>query len=329
MKIGVGVIGLGYAGGQHLDAYLKNPEVEVKVICAQNAEKHRPLADQHRLPFTTDYRQVIWNEAVELVSICTPDHQHAEQALAAIQAGKHVLCEKPLATTLHDCRRIVEAVEKSKAKFLTGQILRFAPFFLSLKKIGSSSMLGRLFFAESDYLHDLRPFLHGWRRDPRIGGDLTLSGGCHPIDLLRWIVGEVEEVFSVTNKLALADLPLPADNILLSLRFKNGATGKVQVTCGCRRPYALNLSLYGTKGTLVNDRLFTEDIEELEDFVALPLARKAEFQYYDREIDELLRAIREDREPCVTAREGATTVAVCVAGVESARTNQPVKVMEF
>jgi myo-inositol 2-dehydrogenase/D-chiro-inositol 1-dehydrogenase len=113
------------------------------------------------------------------------------------------------------------------------------------------------------------------------------------------------------------------------LKFTSGATGKVQITGGCRRPYALNLSLYGTEGTLVNDRWFTERIEGLEDFIALPLAQKAQFQYYDREVVELLEAIREDREPSVTALEGAKTMAVCLAAVESARTNRPVKVAQF
>jgi len=320
---------LGYAGGQHLDAYLKNPEVKVEMICDEDSPRLRSLAEKHQLPFSTDYGELIANGAIHLVSICTPDNLHAVQAVEAAQAGKHVFCEKPLATTLSDCQRIVEAVKKSKVKFLTGQVLRFAPFFVSLKKLCDSGMLGRCFFAESDYLHDLRPFLHGWRRDPKSGGDLTLGGGCHPVDLLRWIVGEVEEVYATTNKLSLTDMPFAADNILLSLRFRNGATGKVQITGGCRRPYALNLSIYGTKGTLVNDKLFTEEIPGLEDFVSLPLAQKAEFQYYDREIEEMLGAIREDREPSVDAREGARTVAVCLAGIESARRNQPVKVAEF
>jgi predicted dehydrogenase len=329
MKLGVGIIGLGFAGAQHLEAYLKHPDVEVKMICALDAEKHRRLAEERHLRFTSDYREVLRSKDVEVVSICTPDHLHAEQALAAIQSGKHVFCEKPLAVTLADSQKTVDAVRSSKTKFLTGQILRFAPYFLSLKKLHDAGMLGRVFFAESDYVHDLRPFLQGWRRDPDSGVDLTLSGGCHPVDLLRWIVGEVEEVYAVGNKLCLTDLPFPADNILLVLKFTSGATGKVQITGGCRRPYALNLSLYGTEGTLVNDRWFTERIEGLEDFIALPLAQKAQFQYYDREVVELLEAIREDREPSVTALEGAKTMAVCLAAVESARTNRPVKVAQF
>ena len=197
MKPGVGVIGTGYAGKQHLNAYLANPETDVKMVCG--GENTRRLASEYNLPYTNDYRQLTNHKEIAIVSICSPDGAHAAQALAAIAAGKHVFCENPLATELSDCERIVEMADKKGVKFLTGQILRFAPFFLSLKKM---------------------------KCDNRLGGG-------HPIDLLRWI------------------------------------------------------------------------------------------------IEELFSAIKEDRTPSVTALEGARTVAVCLAAVESIKKNQPVKVREF
>ena len=329
MKIGVGVIGLGYAGAQHLDAYLNHPDVEVKMICAQHADKHRAVAELHGLPFTTDFRDVMKDDAIGLVSICTPDHLHTEPALAAIEAGKAVFCEKPLATTLDDCHKIVDAAEKADVKFLTGQILRFAPLFRSLRKIYASGAIGDAVFAESDYLHDIGFLLGGWRSDPTTNWDLTLAGGCHPIDLLRWIVGEIDEVHARANKLCLTELPMPADNILLSLNFSNGAIGKVQLTGGSPRPYALNFAIHGTKGTLVNNRLFTQDIDELEDFIELPLPQEEEFPYYDREVDDLVQAITNDAPPSVSALDGARSVAVCLAGIESAAKKVPVKVTQF
>ena len=328
-KLGVGVIGLGYAGAKHLRAYLDHPDAEVRMICSQHPDKVPPIAKERRLPHTTDYRKLLADDKIEMVSVCTPDHLHTEPVLAALKAGKHVFCEKPLATSLDDCRRIVEAVDRSGVKFLTGQILRFAPLFRSLKKLYESGTIGKAVFAESDYLHDIRFLLGGWRSDPASQWDLTLAGGCHPIDLLRWIVGDVEEVFARGNKLCLTDLPSPADNVLLSLRFANGAIGKVQLTSGSPRPYALNFSIHGTKGTLVNNKLFTEQIDGLQDFIPLPLPQESEFPYYGNEVAELISAIREDREPAVTALEGAHTVAVCLAGVESARKGQAIKVASF
>ncbi|MDD5679521.1 MAG: Gfo/Idh/MocA family oxidoreductase [Kiritimatiellae bacterium] len=328
-KINVGVIGLGYAGKQHLDAYLKNPAVEVLMVSDASAETLAAVCRQHQLEGNRDYREIIKHPKIDLISICTPDYLHCEQAVCAALAGKHVLCEKPLATSLAECEKILAAVRQKKVKFLTGQVLRFTPLFLSLKKIVDSGAVGKPFFAESDYIHDIRPFLHGWRVNPQTAGDMILGGGCHPIDLLRWIVGEVREVYAATNKLALADAPFPADHMLISLKFADGAVGKVQISVGCRRPYALNLGVYGTKGTLINNRLFTENIPALEDFINLPLPTKAEYQYYDREIDELLKAIEEDREPAVNAADGAETVAVCLAAIESAKKNQPVAVKKF
>jgi len=329
MKKGVGVIGLGYAGGQHLDAYIENPDTEVKMVCSlpQDGipERARDLGIKH----TADWQEVIKNDDVEIVSICTPDYQHGEQAVAAVNAGKHVFCEKPLATTVDDCQRVVDAVAKKSVKFLTGQVLRFAPLFRSLKKVFDSGKVGKPVFAESDYLHDCRALMGGWRIDPAHSPDLILGGGCHPIDLLRWIMGDVEQVYAQANKMCMPDLPMPADNALLSLKFENGAIGKVQVTIGCPRPYALNLSIYGDKGTLVNNKLFSEDFDELEDFIDLPLPMKAEYQYYNLEIEELVAAIKEDRETSVTALDGAKTIAVCLAAIESAQKDAPVKVATF
>lgn len=327
-RIGVAVVGLGYAGRQHLDAYLKNPAVEVKMVCDTPAACEKiPMSGHFRC--VADLKEVIESDDVALVSICTPDYLHCEQALAAINAGKHVFCEKPLATSIPECERIVDAVGRKGVKFLTGQVLRFAPFFISLKKICNSDLIGRVFFAESDYIHDLRPFLHGWRANPATAGDITVGGGCHSVDLLRWIVGDVEEVYATGNKLSATVSPFPVDNVIMTLKFADGAIGKVQITVGCRRPYALNLSIYGTKGTIINDRMFTEQIDGLEDFITLPLAKKSEFQYYDREIDALITSILNNSETPVPAIDGAKTVAVCIAGIEAMKTNRPVRVHSF
>jgi len=328
MKIGVGVIGVGYAGEQHLKAYLQNPDVEVKMICSLDATV--PAAAMERgIPHTTDYREITNHKAIQLVSVCTPDHLHTAPSLAAVNAGKHVFCEKPLATTIEDCAKIVEAVEKRQVKFLTGQILRFAPLFQSLKEIYDSGTLGQAVFAESDYLHDIRTMLGGWRADPQSGWDLTLAGGCHPVDLLRWIVGEVEEVHVRANKRCTPDMPFPADNVLMSLSFADGAIGKVQLTAACPRPYALNFGIHGTKGTLINNRLFTETLGELEDFTSLPLPQAAEFPHYDKEIEDILAAITDDRPTAVSARDGANSVAVCLAGIESSHKKKAVKPTRF
>lgn len=328
-KIGIGIIGLGHSGKQHLDAYLKNPEVEVMMVSDTSAETLASVCNQYKLEGVRDYKEIIKNQKVDLISICTPDYLHCEQVLSAVSAGKHVFCEKPLASSLSECEQIVEAVQKKKVKFLTGQVLRFAPLFLSLKKIVDSGIVGKPFFVESDYIHDIRPFMEGWRVNPQTAGDMILGGGCHPIDLLRWIAGDVEEVYAVTNKMALTDAPFPADHMLITLKFANGVIGKVQITVGCRRPYALNLGIYGTRGTLINNRLFSEDIPALEDFINLPLPVKAEYPYYNLEIEEILNAIKEDREPSVNATDGARTVAVCLAAIESAKKNHPVTVKKL
>ena len=326
-KVGVGVIGLGYAGLKHLKAYIQNPRTEVKGVCDKNEKLLHSISQEYGIKLATvDYEELVAQKDIDIVSICTPDHLHTEPSIKALEAGKHVFCEKPLATTIEDCRKIIRVVKDTGLKFLTGQILRFAPFFISLKKIYDEGELGEAFFAESDYLQDARFLLSGWRVDPQNPQDMVLGGGVHTLDLLRWIIGEIEEVHAFANKKSLVDTPLSNDCIILSLKFKNGCIGKGLISVGCIRPYALNLSIYGTKGTLINNKLFLDKIPGLQDFISIPLPIENEFPYFGKEIDHLLNCIEKDKTPLVDAVEGAKTVATCLAGISSIKEGKAVKV---
>lgn len=327
-KFGVGIIGLGYSGLEHLKAYLMNPKTKVIGICDTNKELIESISKKYQVKlFDMSYEELLNQKDIDIISVCTPDHLHTHFAINALKSGKHVFCEKPMATKLQDCKDIIKTVRKTKLKFLTGQILRFAPFFISLKKIYDDGELGEASFTEADYLHDCRFLLSGWRSDPKINWDTILGGGCHPIDLLRWVVDDIEEVHAYTNKMD-SNAAYLYDTIVLSIRFKNGCIGKVLIIIGCPRPYALNFSIYGSKGTLINNKLFLDKILGLTDFITVPLRVVSEFPYYGNEIDHLIDCIEKDEKPMVDEIEGGKTVATCLAGIESAKTGKPVKVMD-
>lgn len=335
--LGVGVVGLGYAGRQHLAAYLRHPQAEVRGVVTNRPHEAAALLAGHgrgrsgqanEALITADLNALLARPDIDLISICTPDSLHADQVEAALAAGKHVLCEKPLAPTAAECRRILEAAKASGRMVMTGQILRFAPKFQSIEKLVRTGELGTPFFAEADYLHNLEPFLHGWRADPSHRPNLVLGGGCHPIDLLRWMVGEVEAVHAYGNRQVLKGSAYSHDCIIISLQFANGCVGKVLISGGCQRPYALNLSVYGSQGTLVNDKLFLSKIDHLQDWMHLPLPEEEEYPYYYEEIDHLIHCIKTGQQPLVDAHEGARTVAVCLAADLSLQRGGPVRVAD-
>ena len=129
----------------------------------------------------------IRDRAIDAVIIASPDQNHRQMILDSLNAGKHILCEKPLALTREDCGAIVEAVKKSDKKFMVGQICRYTPGFKQAKEIIESGAIGELTFVESEYAHDYSHIYAAgsWRSDPVRNG--VVGGGCHAVDLLRWI----------------------------------------------------------------------------------------------------------------------------------------------
>lgn len=324
-KLGVGIVGLGYAGRKHFQAYESHPKVRIKAVCDLNKNRLQPFSEKVEL-CTQNYEEMLKRRDIEMISICTPNYLHAAQAIKALKADKHVLCEKPLAPSIENCEKIIEVLEKRKhLKFMVGQILRFSPLFRAIKRLYDEGELGEAFFAESDYLHNVEGRIKEWWEDKRNPHFALLGGGSHPVDLLRWIVGDIEEVYALSNHKVLSDFPYD-DSIIMNFKFKNGCLGKVAIFLGCKRPYALNISIYGTKGTIINNKVFLSKIKELEDFITLPITILPEHPYFFKELSHFIDCIINDKSPLIDIREGAKTVATCIAAADSIKTGEPVKV---
>ena len=154
----------------------------------------------------------------------------------ALRAGKHVLCEKPMAIDTESCRKLVQAVDDTGLMFMVSQFMRFEPIYKRIKGIYDAERIGRAFFVEGSYIHDMRSLYNPvtWRSHPQTAQNILIGGGCHPFDLLRWTVGsDVTEVHAYSNGYAAQEFPLD-DCYILTFQFENGCIGKVFVTSGCR-----------------------------------------------------------------------------------------------
>ena len=143
-KYQAGVIGLSMGHG-HCIGYRNHPNCELAAIC--DVDEARLNANKNEFGVaqaSTDYRDIIDNPDIDVVSIASPDFFHAEHCIAAIRAGKHVLCEKPLTLTLQDAKNIIAEVEKSKVKFMIGQVCRYAPGFALAKRLVDQGAIGEL-----------------------------------------------------------------------------------------------------------------------------------------------------------------------------------------
>ena len=342
--LNVGVISCSNMAQGHMRGVVNNPNAKLVAVCDIDTEKLNTVAERFNVPKKfTDYKELLAQPDIDAVIIVTPDQLHREMAVAALEAGKHVLCEKPLAITREDCKAIADATKKTDKKFMVGQICRYTPGFKAAKAIIDRGDIGELMFVESEYAHDYEDILKPgvWRYDPLRNG--VVGGGCHAVDLLRWVVGEdPEEVKAYSTKKIFKDLPYDDTHIAI-MKFPNGVIGKMFCSISCKRNYTMRSVFYGTKGTIITDNknseitVFrtapgtTEDTDNLlfpdkKQNQTIPVKYPVSIASHNAqaEFEEFCKIVLEDLPVKTTVYEGAKTIATCFAIVEAADTGKTV-----
>ena len=285
------------------------------------------------IKYVTDYRDLVNDPELDAVVLVTPDQVHKEQTVAFLRAGKAVLCEKPMALTMEECQEMMRVEKETNGKLMIGQICRCTPGFVAAKKLIDEGRIGELTFVESEYAHNYAKARghRDWRVTPERAG--FLGGGCHAVDLLRWIAGDPTEVHAYANHKSLTDWPTD-DTTISIMKFPNNVIGKVFVSTGCKRNYTMRSVFYGTKGTIICDnktpyiQLF-EDNEELgKKFSDAPQEIPVVLADHNTlaEIKDFVDALDSGSAMPVSSSEGAYTVAVCCAALESVKNDCAVKV---
>ena len=326
-KVRFAIVGVGGLGRSHAMGVRNNKDIaELVAFCDIDEEILNKRADEFGVERRyVDFYEMIKDGGFDCVILVTPDQIHREHAVAACEAGYHVLCEKPLAQTVEDCELMVAAAKKSGVKFMTGQVCRKAPGFAKAKELVDNGSIGELFFVESEYAHDYQFLTPAWRKDPVNLRYSIIGGGCHAIDLLRWIAGDPEKVMALANRKVLTDWPVD-DCTIAVMQFPNGVVGKIFCGIGVKRNYTMRTCLYGTKGTIICDNrspyitlyrhAVTDNGQHIYPDQQIPVEIKD--HNISAEIYEMCEAILNDTEPVCNAIEGSKTVAVGIACVESA-----------
>lgn len=341
-KLGFGVISASGMAKAHMNGIKMNNRAELIAISDIDEERLSSAAGEFKVEHAyKDYRDMLKREDIDVVVVSTHDQVHAEQTIAALEAGKHVMCEKPMALTMEECKDMIKASERTGKKLMIGQICRYAPGFRQAKKFIEEGQIGELFFVESEYAHDYtnNPGAGGWRKDPVKLRHPIIGGGCHAVDLLRWIAGDPYEVTAYSNRKVLKDWPVDDCTVAL-LRFPNEVIGKVFTSIGCKRKYTMRSVFYGDKGTIVADNsspfitLYKQNIAKegkvfenmSEQTIGLQYPVSINNHNTVAEIEEFVDAIVKDRPVLTDGRQGASTVAVCLAVVESAAKGEKVDI---
>lgn len=239
-KVRIGMVGYQFMGRMHCHAYRDLPfffESEYKpvlqAIAGRNEEAVKAAAADFGVDsYETDWRRLIERDDIDVVDIVSPNHTHAEIAIAAAEAGKHIIIEKPLALTVEQAQRMYEAVKKAGVTHMICHNYRFAPAVQYVKKLINEGRLGRIFHIRANYLQDFimdPEFPLVWRLKKEVAGTGALGDiGAHSIDLARFLVGEFKEVTAMMETF-IKERPIGEMAGGLSAKSGGSDMGKVTV----------------------------------------------------------------------------------------------------
>lgn len=335
-EIGVAVLGTGWVSNEHIQAYKRNPHTDVRGILSRESTRARAKAEEHGLAGCRafdDLDELLRDDSIHAVSICTPHHLHAPQGGACAQAGKHVLLEKPMALDLPGLRQLCRAIEQAKVKSVVSFVLRWNPLFETIQAMLAEKQIGNIFYAGVDYMHGIGPWYtgYGWITKREFGGNNLLTGGCHAIDAVRWFVGgEVEEVFAYANTGPQNRLGFEYDpNSVTLMKFAHGPVAKTACSIEGVMPYTFPIELLGEEGTIRNNTFYLERWRGMKDWATIPtiMPDSADVSHhpFQGEIDHFIDCIRHDRESHCNAADAFKTHEVCLAMEISVRENRPVR----
>ena len=346
-QFGWGIVGCGVIAPWHRGAVEHCPEAQVVAACDIEEEKGRQFAAEsgERVAFYRDYEDLMGDENVDIVSVCTPSGIHGEVTIVAAQAGKHVLCEKPIEITREQMDAMIQACRDHNVKL--GGIFQRRTYDSSkqVRAAVQNGELGKMVLGDV-FLKYYRSQAYynsaGWRGTWELdGGGALMNQGVHGIDMLLWVMGDVESVYARADHL-VRDIPVE-DTAIALLKYKNGAWGVLEGTTSVNPGEATRLELHGKLGTIIlqegdivkwasttgdddhaQPRELEQDTGEKKGAVSDPTSIGMAGHIYL--VNDIVQAVKEDRDPLIPGESARKAVELILAIYESARTGKEVRV---
>jgi UDP-N-acetyl-2-amino-2-deoxyglucuronate dehydrogenase len=345
--LGFAIVGCGMIARFHARALADVPHTRVAALVSRSAASAQKMKDELKLPcdVATDLQSVLKRQDVDVVIVTTPSGAHMEPAVAAANAKKHVVVEKPLEITLERCDRIIDACAKNKVQLCTIFPSRFGDANLALKQAVLGRRFGRLTLGETTckwWREQSYYDLGGWKGTQALdGGGALMNQAIHNVDLLLWMMGDVTHVMGFTTTLAHERIEVE-DTAACCLRFKNGALGVIQATTSVWPGLPKTIGVHGDQGSAVieQDDLLRWDFKNADpgdDAIRQRFAQKvgasggssnpAAISHvgHARQLADFVQAITEGRSPLVDGREGRKAVEVILGIYASNKTGKQVE----
>ena len=335
-EIGVAIVGHGAMGLTHLAAWSFVENCRVEAVVGRDPGKRRKVEKAFKVKAYTDLNQVLENDEIDVVDICTPTHTHAAQAIMAMKAGKDVLLEKPMSLTLGEADDMITAAKENKAKLMVAQVVRFFPEYMKAKQMVDAGMVGEPVIGRA-YRAAPLPIRGRWATDKKKSGGVILDLSIHDIDFMLWCYSDAVESVYAKLQTSINRGRTTADLALINLKFSGGGIALVEGSWAHPRafPFTTRLELSGTRGTIAFDGQSSVPVKIIDDestatfspealrgqAASLPFA----VDPFYREIRHFVDCIREDRVPMTSGEEARKGLEVALAAMRSAATNEVVE----
>jgi len=322
----VGIIGC-HGMGAHHALMATNCALNVAVCADVNKDIADELAREYASESTTDCDAMIRREDLDIICVTTPTPLHVEYVVKAAEAGKHVFCEKPLARTVKDCERAIEAAEKAGVKLFVGHVVRYFHEYEAIREHALSGAIGKPGYVKM-YRGGICPVGVGnWFRDWNASGGVTFDTAIHDFDWLRYVFGDVERVFCQNMN---RQEPAPMDYSMTTLRLKSGLLAQVVGTWAHPEGFRCKVEVAGDGGLLTYDSdempvsMQRRTLPGEAPGMIIPGSPVAKSPY-QREWEDFIAWIEGRGEPKMTPDDAVRAVEIADAALKSAESKKPVK----
>jgi predicted dehydrogenase len=346
-QVGVGLVGSGFIAEMHAEAFALSTIASVRAVASRTADRAAAFARQHDIPaWHADFRELVERPDVDLVCIAAPNHLHRDIAVAAAEAGKHVVCEKPLARTLAEADEMIAACGRAGVKLMYAEEICFAPKYLRAKELADEGALGEVYLVRQGEQH-YGPH-SDWFWDPQLaGGGVLMDMGCHGIEFARWVYGKpaARSVTAEVGRFVHHERTAAEDHAIVTVRFDGRRLGLIETSWAKPGGMDDRAEIVGSKGITYADLLRGSSLITYSDVgygyavEKAPDTRGWTFTMFDelwnygfpQEMDHFARCVAEDADPLETGADGRAVLEIIYAAYLAARTGKvelPLKLTE-
>jgi len=329
-----GVFGIGDVAMEYIKSVQLHEGAEVAAVVGRDRKKTQARIDSLGLDCDVldHYEKLIERKDLDFIIITSPHFLHAQETIMAAEAGKHVICEKPIGMNAQESKEVYEAVKKAGVHFQCGMVLRWNPMIMNLKNMIESRVFGNLFYIEMDYFHKLSSAWNGfsWGGQKRSGGpSASLVAGIHAVDLMRYLNGEVQRVHAEHVWGHRKDFEYPPTYVA-TMKFANGAVGKTSCSFEIESPYLVNILLHGSKGSVAGENFYFQDVfpgqtgwQRFE--TIMPDSGAVSHHPFEHLIADFIESVNADRPTMLNIEETYRSHNLCMAIDQSIERGETVK----